>query len=432
VSAAPTGQVRGGDDNGVVLISQPVHQHGYETAVAAQNAGLLRYFVTGMYYTGRGLMSARLLRRLPAELRARVEKELLRRRHFELDPAFVHTISTYHVLATGIRYAAGPISPLRRLELETWAHLRFDRAVARFLPRLSGLEIVHAFEGSGLETMRSAKRLGIRTVLDVTSAQEDCHAAPGNRGRRISLSWIRAERELADVMLVPSDYVMHCLLENGVSAERIMKVPYGVDHRRFSPERGPRTDHPFRVLYVGTIAHHKGVRYLLEAWQRLKLRDAELVLIGQPDRGGHEILREFQGTYDWRGSVPKYAVDQYVKSGDVLVLPSLSDSWGLVVTEAMACGIPVIVTTHTGAPVRNKVDGFVVPPADSTALVERLLFLYEHASIREEMGVRAREHVIRGYTWEHYRARIADAYNTILLGHEKHAQNGRSRERPQS
>src|SRR5439155_6651197 len=188
---------------------------------------------------------------------------------------------------------------------------------------------------------RSARRLGITTVLDVTSAQEYWHAATGNRSRRITLSRIRAERELADLVLVPSDYVMRCLLENGVSAERIMKIPYGVDHRRFSPVRWPRTEtRPFRVLYVGTIAHHKGVRYLLEAWQRLKLRDAELVLIGQPDRGGRELLREFRGTYDWRGSVPKYAVDHYFKNGDVLVLPSLSDSWGLVVTEAMSCGLP--------------------------------------------------------------------------------------------
>jgi glycosyltransferase involved in cell wall biosynthesis len=158
------------------------------------------------------------------------------------------------------------------------------------------------------------------------------------------------------------------------------------------------------------------VRYLLEAWRRLGLRDAELVLIGQPDQGGREILREFQGLYEWRGAVPKYAVEECFKSGDVLVLPSLSDSWGLVVTEAMACGIPAIVTANTGAPVRDEVDGFVVAPGDSAELEERILFLYEHASIRKEMGVRAREHVVRAYTWGHYRAGIANAYNAILSG----------------
>src|SRR5207245_6009464 len=110
---------------------------------------------------------------------------------------------------------------------------------------------------------------------------------------RITLSRIRAERELADILFVPSDYVISCLLENGVSAEKIVKVPYGVDHRRFSPEHGLKPeDRPFRVLYVGAIAQHKGVRYLLEAWQRLNLRNGELVLVGQPDQRGREILRE--------------------------------------------------------------------------------------------------------------------------------------------
>jgi starch synthase len=405
------------DENRVVLISQPVHQHGYETAVAAQHAGLLQCFVTGIYYTGRGLMSARLLGRVPSELRSSVERELLRRRHSELDPAYVHTIPTYHVLAVLARHMANRVSTLQRLELETWAHLRFDRAVARLLPSLRGLQIVHAFEGGALETLRSAKQLGITTVLDVTSAQEDCRATRMDAGRRISLSRIRAERELADIMFVPSDYVIRCLLENGVSAEKIVKIPYGVDHRRFSPERGPKADdRPFRALYVGAIAQHKGVRYLLKAWQRLNLRNAELVLVGQPDRRGREILQEFQGLYKWQGSVPKYAVHDCFKSCDILVLPSLSDSWGLVVTEAMACGIPVIVTTNTGAPVRDELDGFVVSPGDSTELKEKILFLYEHASIREEMGVRAREHVLRAYTWEHYRARVTTAYDAILSG----------------
>jgi alpha-maltose-1-phosphate synthase len=419
-----------GQESGVVLISQPVHQHGYETAVAAQEAALLRYFVTGIYYTGRGLMSAGLLRRLPSEVRASIERELLRRRHSELDPALVYTIPNYHVLATGVRRIAKHIPSLQRLGLETRAHLRFDRAVGRLLPRLPGLRIVHAFEGSGLETLRSAKRLGLTTVLDVTSVQEDSHAALFDSATRISLSRIRAERELADMMVVPSDYAIRCLLENGVSAEKILKIPYGVDHRRFSPERVLRTDdRPFRVLFVGTITQHKGVRYLLEAWRRLDLRNAELVLIGEPDHGGCEILREFQGLYEWPGSVPKYAVDECFKSVDVLVLPSLSDSWGLVVTEAMACGIPVIVTTNTGAPVRDEVDGFVVAPADSAELAERILFLYEHASIRKEMGVRAREHVVRAYTWEHYRAGIAQAYNTILSGHQAQGEERRATER---
>jgi starch synthase len=408
---------RGSHWKGTVVISHPVHQHGYETAVAAQNVGLLRCFVTGVYYTKRGLMSPGTLGKLPSTLAAKIEDELLRRWHPELDPDAVYTIPEYHVLATAVRRVGQRAPFLQRPQLDIWAHERFDEAVGRLLHRLQGLRIVHAFEGSGLATLRSAKSLGITTVLDVPSAHEYLRGLDA-LGSQSNLARARAERELADIILAPSDYVIQCLVEHGVNREKIFKVPYGVDHVRFSPSVGSR-DHkdPFRVLYVGAIRLQKGVRYLLEAWRALDLLNAELVLVGRPDDAGRLMLREFEAYCNWAGEVPKYAVDQWFKESDVLVLPSLADSWGLVVTEAMACGLPVITTVNTGAPVRDGIDGFVVPPRDVAALRDKIKFLYENPEARRNMGLRGREHVTHAYTWEHYRARIVNAYTSILLKH---------------
>jgi glycosyltransferase involved in cell wall biosynthesis len=226
---------------------------------------------------------------------------------------------------------------------------------------------------------------------------------------------IREERALADVVFAPSDYVIECLIENGVAAEKILKIPYGVDHVRFSPTLGLQENGKvFRVVFAGSIRPAKGVRYLLEAWRGLRLKNAELVLVGQPDDDGRKILREFRGHYCWPGAVPKHGVDQWLRTSDVCVLPSLSDAWGLVVTEAMACGVPVVVTSSTGAPVRDGIDGFVVPPRSVTALQESIRFLYENPDTRRTMGLRGREHIAKSYTWGHYRARVAKAYNEIL------------------
>jgi glycosyltransferase involved in cell wall biosynthesis len=405
------------EGKGIVLISQPVHQHGYETAVAAQDAGLLRFFVTGIYYTGRGLTSPRLIGTLPSGLRARVERELLRRRHSELDPSLVYAIPRYHVLATGVRRIVDYSRLPRGVELDTWAHLRFDESVGRILPQLNGLRIVHAFEGSALATLRSARRLGITTVLDVTSAQERLHALGSESDVRVSLRRVEAEREAADVLLVPSDYAMRCLLDHGVAPEKILKVPYGVDHIRFSPAAQSRArDEPFSVLYAGAIVLRKGVRYLLEAWRTLNLSNAELLLIGKPDKDGRKLLREFEGHYRWLGEFPKYAVHRCFHQCDVLVLPSLADSWGFVVTEAMASGLPVVCTSATGAPVRDGIDGFVVPARDVKALRDSLRFLYENPEARRELGGRARELVTSAYTRAHYRTRVSNAYRSILSG----------------
>jgi glycosyltransferase involved in cell wall biosynthesis len=406
------------EQTGAVLISHPVHQHAYETAVAAQNAGLLRYFITGIYYTKRGLTSPRVLGKLPSALEGKIERELLRRWHSELDPDAVYTISRYHVLATAL-HRVGQYAPfLRRVELDNWAHNRFDEAVGRLLHRLQGLRIVHAFEGSGLGTFTSARRLGITTVLDVSSAHEEYLRALGVVASRSNLTRARTERDLADVIFAPSDYAIRCLVEHGVTREKILKIPYGVDPVRFSPAARSRDQgDAFRILYVGAIGLRKGVRYLLEAWRSLDLPNAELVLVGQPDRVGREILREFEGHYRSVVSVPKYAVHEWFQKSDVFVLPSLAEGSALVTYEALASGLPVVTTPNSGSVVRDEIDGFVVAPGDARALRDSIRFLYENPGARRAMGLRGRELVASAYTWEHYRARIAGAYSSILLRH---------------
>jgi glycosyltransferase involved in cell wall biosynthesis len=398
-----------------VLISHPVHQHAYETAVAAQQLGLLGAFVTGIYFTGRGATSPRLLGALPPALRRKVPRELARRWHPELDAALVHTISPYHVLATSVRRLSEHAPPLRHLRLDGWADLRFDEAVGRRLKGLPGLRLVHGFEGSALETFRTARRLGLTTVLDVASAHEHYRAVVDESTPRTSLSRIRMERELSDFIFAPSDYVIDCLVENGVAAEKIVKIPYGVDEARFAPRPRPTgTSSPFRVLYVGSIGLRKGVRYLLEAWRALGLANAELVLVGQPDRAGREILRDFRGQYYWPGEVPKYSVDQWFRKSDVFVLPSLAEGSALVTHEALASGVPVVTTPNSGSVVRDGVDGFVVPPRDVRAIATSIEYLHGNPEAARAMGRHGRDLIMSTYTWKHYRMRVATAYESIL------------------
>jgi glycosyltransferase involved in cell wall biosynthesis len=89
----------------------------------------------------------------------------------------------------------------------------------------------------------------------------------------------------------------------------------------------------------------------------------------------------------------------------------------MVTCEAMACGIPVIVSENCGMQPRNGIDGFVVPACDIKALKEKILLLYENEELRQKMGESAAEYV-KEFTWEHYRARVQDAYSLI---EEKHS-----------
>ncbi len=407
--------------NACVVVSQPVRQHAYEAALAAQRAGLLHTFVTGIYRTGRGPWGARFWRWAPAPLRRAVDRRLGRRWHPELDPARVRTLTRYHLLAAALR----PLDGYRPagVDVEGWAHRRFDAAVARLLPRLPEVRLVHAFEGAALDTLRVARRLGLPAVLDVPAALEPtlvALAAEGAPTKHVPVTRVRAERALAAYLLAPSPFVEECLHRAGVPRERIVPLPYGVDTNRFRPSER-RADGVFRALFVGRIGPRKGVRYLLEAWRRLALPRAELVLVGALEREGRATLRRYAGCYRWLPSVPYAEVHRIYAAADVFVFPSLAEGSALVTYEAMAAALPLVTTPTSGAVLRHGVEGLVVPPGDVDALADALAFLYRQPAVRRAMGLAGRRLMERRYTWQHYHARLARAYAACLAGADPRA-----------
>jgi len=112
--------------------------------------------------------------------------------------------------------------------------------------------------------------------------------------------------------------------------------------------------------------------------------------------------------------VPKVELLRYYSNASVFVLPSVADAQPLVVLEAMACGLPVIVTENCGSTdfVRDGIDGFVIPIRDVEALKDRLLFLYKDEAKRRQMGDQARTRV-QEFTWEQYGRRLIEVYHEI-------------------
>jgi glycosyltransferase involved in cell wall biosynthesis len=415
----------------LVIISQPVHQQAYETVVAAQEAGLLHSFRNGLYRTGRGLSDPALLRLLPAGPRAAIERAQRRRWHREIDAAKVSTLSRYHLVAL----AARPILAIAGYrgwnrerfpwDIDRWAHERFDAAVGRSLDRtVGGARIVHAWEGAALATFGAARKQGLITILDVAGAfeysaraiaEEGGASPPGELLRRV-----RRERELAEFLFVPSEFVKSCLVENGVPERSIVKIPYGVDLTTFAPLE-TSSERPFTVLFAGRIGLRKGVTYLLEAWSRLRLPNSELVLIGSPDKHGSQLLRRHEGQYRHIPQVPLFELHRWFQSSDLFVFPSLAEGSALVTYMALGAGLPMVTTVNSGSVLRDGVEGFLVPPRNVDALADRIRVLHEDPALRQRMGAAARATVLGSYTWAHYRSRIGSAYRAILDGRDPRA-----------
>jgi glycosyltransferase involved in cell wall biosynthesis len=212
-----------------------------------------------------------------------------------------------------------------------------------------------------------------------------------------------AEYEEADCIVVPSKFARDTFLKRGHSPARVVVCPYGVDLDLFAPV--PKEDKKFRIIFVGSQSLQKGIGYLFEAIRPLVKNGAvELWMVGPPAEDGNELLKKNEDLFTHKGTQPRSALSWYYSQASALVLPSIQEGLALVQAQAMACGVPVIATTHTGAEdlFSDGVEGFIVAPRDSGAIRERIQFLIDNPNRRAEMSQAARERVRTLGGWRDY------------------------------
>jgi glycosyltransferase involved in cell wall biosynthesis len=219
--------------------------------------------------------------------------------------------------------------------------------------------------------------------------------------------------KMCAAFVVPGKSSLHYLQDLGIPAERIATAPNAVDTTLFSKlaeaarhsESQVRARHrlPARYfLYVGRLVKAKGVFDLLHAYSQLnpEIRSSVgLVLVG--DGSDRQQLVELAanitpGTIQIPGFAHREQLSEIYALADGFIFPTHSDPWGLVVNEAMACGLPVLATTVAGCTldlVQDGWNGFVVPPRDPTRLAAAMENLAIDSTLRTEMGRRSRERV---------------------------------------
>jgi len=290
----------------------------------------------------------------------------------------------------------------------------FDAWASR---HLEPADVLHVWGNYGLRSLRRARGMGMVTVVERASAHPVYQARLlkeefSNWGLSFQIPQATiqrglAEMALADYVLIPSDFVRQSFLEEGFPEKKLIQIPFGVDITRFRPPESLAIK-PFRALFVGQIGIRKGVPYLLEAWQRLGWRDAELWLVGRVLPECRPILQRY---LDLPGLRLIGHLDDPVaayQQADVFVFPSIEEGSALVTYEALACGLPVVTTPNAGSVVRNGVEGFIVPIRDVEALaaaVERL----RAERLQREMGRAARARA-EEFTWKEHGEKLSCVY----------------------
>ncbi|MFZ1729440.1 MAG: glycosyltransferase family 4 protein [Bacteroidota bacterium] len=295
----------------------------------------------------------------------------------------------------------------------------FDALARKYIPPC---DIFHAWGNYALASIPSARQHNAKVVIERGSThphfqdsilREELHRF----GMEVELAHpqiIRKglqEMDMADAVIIPSMFVERTFLDAGFPAAKLHVVPYGFNPAQFRV--GEKKDDVFRVLFVGNIGIQKGVHYLLEAWSRLKLANAELVFIGTVEEGIKPMLERYAGLFTLRGHIPHEQLQEEYAQASVFVLPSLQEGSALVTYEAMACGLPLLVSTNTGSVAVDGEHGFIIPIRDSDIIAERLSWLHAHQDEARAMGRRAAE-FIRDFTWDRYARSVIEVYRSLL------------------
>jgi glycosyltransferase involved in cell wall biosynthesis len=191
--------------------------------------------------------------------------------------------------------------------------------------------------------------------------------------------------------------------------------PYGVDLEFFHPDadENPGTG-SFKVLFVGQPVRQKGLHYLLEAWRRLNLPNSELCIVARSGRN-NPVLSRYKSEFAFLQDLDWMRLREEYRRADLVCLPSLSEGFGLVTLESLACGTPVLTSTTTGSSevISHGQDGFVVPAADLQALMAALEFAYSDRDCLKGMRCAARKKAER-FPWNRFRQRLREAVQSPI------------------
>ena len=259
----------------------------------------------------------------------------------------------------------------------------FDQAVARALEPADEFE---GFGGQTLHSFRRARQLGY-CHLAMQAANSHVNNVKAQHQKALSRwpferSWLNEaqrrktlkEYALADTIYVASEYTRQSFLAQGVPATKLKKRIFQVNPRFVPPAQRPSAS-GLRVMYCGSLTVAKGIPVLVEAFAQMADPSAELTLVGGwATRGMKRYLLDWMAR-DSRIRVAPGDPLPHLHRATVCVHPSYEDGLAYAPMEALACGVPAIVSADTGMKdyIREGVNGYVVPTGDIDALVDRLV-----------------------------------------------------------
>jgi glycosyltransferase involved in cell wall biosynthesis len=300
-------------------------------------------------------------------------------------------VSKWRARYSWLRWSTGKLQFLNDNIIGRWAERQM---------RLLKPDLCYVFTQVGLETLRWARLTSVPTVLEspnghIRNFRKVCEteslrwSSHSFRGHPSPTMVDRVEQEyaLADSLRVSSQWSRASLAHHGIAAPRVWVFQQPVNLERFHPAAAPPPEGPLRVCFVGSLDFRKGFVYLLGAIKLIGSEHIQLAIVGATGSRPCRQLFERERKGVNLECAPGDPIPVYRRS-EIMVLPTLEDGSPFAVAEAMASGLPVIVTDACGSAewVRHGDTGWVIPAGDTEALAHVLEEALRRRSKLRAMG----------------------------------------------
>jgi glycosyltransferase involved in cell wall biosynthesis len=307
-----------------------------------------------------------------------------------------------------------------------------DHIVARRIEKLAGqIDIIHTWPTGALATLKAATRLGIPTVLERPNAHtgfamevvgKECErlgvALPRDHEHAYDAKKLHKEEEeyrLATRLLCPSDFVVKTFLDKGYAREQLVRHIYGYDEKIYYPSNEPQDSKPgLTMLFVGECAVRKGVHYALEAWLRSPAsKDGTFLIAGAFLPAYQEKLASMLSHPSVKVLGHRNDVPQLMRTSDILVLPSIEEGFGLVITEAIGSGCVPLASEACTEVCSHMRAGLMHRVGDVEALTQHITMLHENRALLERLRAACLE-AGPGVTWIAAGRMLLEAYRETI------------------
>lgn len=310
---------------------------------------------------------------------------------------------------------------------------RLDKKIASYILNHHNdmAKAVYAYEDGALQSFNAADKIGLKKIYDLPigywrAAREFLQfekqrwpewssTITGFKDSEKKLQRKDIEIELADVIMVASTFTASTLARFPGPAKKINVIPYG-----FPPVYEGLRDYydgkkrKLKLLFVGGLSQRKGIADVFEAVKQFS-NEVILTIVGHKTTQDCKALDSCLKKHIYIPSLSNKRILELMRSHDVLLFPSLFEGFGLVITEAMSQGMPVITTNRTAGPdiIEHNKNGWLINAADTPALIAAIKFLLDNPHTIEENGRNALT-TAKQRSWNVYGQMLADVLKSEI------------------